>query len=287
MSQQMNSFGPVHLEVTDTARSARFWQEMIGLELRSNEDTGVELGTRDTTLVVLHGGATAPFRKGHSGLYHLAIHAPTAVDFARILARLIRLKYPMSPTDHTASKSIYLSDPDGIEVEITLETPERLGSVSVVGHNIRMIAADGSVHAGSEPLDVNTVLRALPDGAGEGTVAPTTKIGHVHLYTGDLAAAYRFYQQLGFVPANYWPQLRFGDLGDGGVFQHRIAVNTWQGEGVPQSPPGTARMRYFTLRFASPELLNTALRTIPTAEQRANGYLVRDPSGNPILLTTA
>jgi catechol 2,3-dioxygenase len=285
MTQEIISFGPVHLEVTDTARSAQFWQEIVGLTLRTQGDAGVALGTQDETLVILHGGATAPFRKGHSGLYHLAIHAPTEPDFARILARMIRRNYPISPTDHTASKSIYLSDPDGIEVEITLETPERLVSVQIDGHKARVIAADGSVRGGSEPLDVNTVLRALPAGGCEGALAPATKIGHVHLYTGNLAAANAFYQQLGFESVNYWPQMRFADLGAGGIFKHRLAINTWQGENAPQSPPGTARMRYFIIRFATQARLDAALRAIP-AEPHGNGYLVRDPSGNPMLLTT-
>jgi len=77
MTQEIISFGPVHLEVTDTARSAQFWQEIVGLTLRTQSDAGVEPGTQDETLVILHGGATAPFRKGHSGLYNRAIHAPT------------------------------------------------------------------------------------------------------------------------------------------------------------------------------------------------------------------
>ena len=285
MTQDLITYGPVHLEVTDTTRSARFWQEIVGLEQRSHEGDGVALGTQDETLVVLHGGARAPFRKGHSGLYHLAIHAPTAQDFARMAARMIRRHYRIAPTDHTGSKAIYLSDPDGIEVEITLETPEQMGSVRVEGRNVWMTAADGSVRGMSAPLDINPFLRLLPADEPEGPVAAATKVGHVHLYTADLADAYAFYQKLGFASFNFWPQLRFADLSAGGLFKHRLAVNTWQGEGAPQSPPGTARMRHFTLRFASQALLDTALRNVPAAEPRADGYFVQDPSGNKLLLT--
>jgi catechol 2,3-dioxygenase len=287
MTQDLITYGPVHLEVTDTERSARFWQEIVGLERRGYEDDGVALGTQDEALVVLHGGARAPFRKGHSGLYHLAVHAPTAIDFARILARLIRKNYPIGPTDHTGSKAIYLADPDGIEVEITLETPEQMESVRVEGRNMRIIATDGTVRGMSAPLDVNPFLRLLPAGEHEGPVAPATRIGHVHLYTADLTAAYTFYQQLGFEPSNFWSQLRFADLSAGGVFKHRLAVNTWQGEGAPQSPPGTARMRHFTLRFASQALLDTALHNVSAAKPHADGYLVYDPSGNQVILTVA
>lgn len=284
MAQEKLSFGPVHLEVTDAARSARFWQEIVGLEKRRAQYASIELGTQDKPLVVLHEIAKAPFHKGHSGLYHLAIHVPTEPDFARILARLIRKDYRMGPVDHTASKSIYISDPDGIEVEITLETPERLRSVQVNGHNIRVVAADGSIHSGSDPLDIEAILSTLPAGEVDRPVAAATTLGHVHLYTSNLADAHTFYTQLGFEPINHWPQLRLADFGAGGTFKHRLAINTWQGEGVSQSPASTARMRYFTIKFASQAYLDAALRSIPAVPHPA-GQLVRDPSGNQIVLT--
>jgi catechol 2,3-dioxygenase len=285
MTHDLISLGPVHLEVTNPERSARFWQDIVGLELRENTGEGVELGTRDETLVVLHGGAQAPFQRGHSGLYHLAIHAPTEPDFARILARMLRQRYRIGPTDHTMSKAIYLKDPDGIEVEITLETPERLRSFQIKGGRPVAVAADGTVRDGSAPLDIQSVLSTLPAGESEAPLAIGTKVGHVHLYTANLEAAHDFYKRLGFVPANYWADLHGADLGAGGPFKHRIAINTWQGEGAPQSPPGTARMRHFTVRFESQAQLDAALHSNPAAEQRADGYLVSDPSGNKVLLT--
>jgi catechol 2,3-dioxygenase len=90
------SFGAVHLEVTDTERSAEFWETVFGFQRRQNADDGTALGTADETLVVLHGGALAPYQRGHSGLYHVAIHTPDERDFARLLKRLSDLQYPAS-----------------------------------------------------------------------------------------------------------------------------------------------------------------------------------------------
>jgi catechol 2,3-dioxygenase len=96
------------------------------MKVRNTTGDYTEVGTDKNTLVVLYPTATTSFKNGYSGLYHLAIHPSTEGEFARVLARLIAKRYPISPTDHTMSKAIYMEDPDGITVEITLETPERL-----------------------------------------------------------------------------------------------------------------------------------------------------------------
>ncbi|WIB36069.1 VOC family protein [Curtobacterium sp. MCJR17_043] len=226
----------MHLEVTDLGRSTAFWTDVIGLVLRSESQDEVELGTKAQTLVTLHPGAQTGFLQGHSGLYHLAVHPPTEADFARILLRLIRVGWQISPTDHIMSKAIYLLDPDGITVEITLETPERLRGFHFDDNGPYVLRQDGSRSNGREPLDVRAVLAALPDDDTTLPVPEGTKIGHVHLYVGDLEAAYGFYRTFGFNQAVWAPRFHMGDLGGGGAFNHRIAVNTWQGIGAPQSP---------------------------------------------------
>lgn len=283
---EVADFGAVHLEVTDLGRSSAFWTQVIGLVLRSESAEEVHLGTPEQTLVTLHPGAHTGFLQGHSGLYHLAVHPPSEADFARILLRLIRVGWQISPTDHIMSKAIYLLDPDGITVEITLETPERLLEAHFDGDMPYVVRQDGTRSNGREPLDVRAVLEALPDDDTSLPVPAGTKIGHVHLYVGDLQAAYDFYKTFGFNQAVWAPRFHMGDLGGGGAFNHRIAVNTWQGVGAPQSPEGTARMRAFTLRLDTHERLDHVLGTVngPIEETQA-GYLLRDPSLNTLLLS--
>ena len=288
LPREIATFGAVHLEVTDLGRSTAFWCGVIGLTVRSETPDEVHLGTATDTLVTLHPGAKSTFLQGHSGLYHLAVHPPTEADFARILLRLIRSRWQISPTDHIMSKAIYLLDPDGITVEITLETPERMLEGGIDDTAMYIVRSDGTRSNGREPLDVRAVLDALPDDDTSIPVPAGTRIGHVHLYVGDLRAAYGFYKSFGFNQAIWAPQFHLGDLGGGGLFNHRIAVNTWQGQNAPQSPAGTARMRNFTLNLDTSERLDHVLGTLSsTIAEASGGYTLRDPSGNTILLTNS
>jgi catechol 2,3-dioxygenase len=277
------TFGAVHLDITDPDQSLAFWRDRVGLKLLGEEDGALSLGTDEQTLLVLHPGATSPARRGHAGLYHLAIHLPNEGEFARVLARLFDRRTFMSPTDHVFSKAIYLDDPDGIGLEFTLETPERLRSVRMTPTGPEVIDAAGQRRSGRDPLDVQEVLAALPDSDIDRPLPAGTTIGHMHLHVGDIDAGHRFYRDdLGFLDAN--------DFGSGvdfhanGRFKHRLAINVWQGVGVTQPPAGTAGLRYFTIRFDTPERLQAALGRVDGATPHPDGHLVRDPAGNAIVL---
>jgi len=284
MTQEIATFGAVHLNVTNLQRSLAFWTDNIGMKVRNTTAEFTELGTDKNTLVVLYPTAKTPFKKGYSGLYHLAIHPSTEGEFARVLARLIAKRYPISPTDHTMSKAIYMEDPDGITVEITLETPERLERLDFSKGAPKAIDKDGTVRSPSAPLDVQAVLKALPDNDISRALADDTKVGHMHLYVSNLEAANDFYLSLGFIQNMALPNLGMYDLSAGGAFKHRIAFNSWQSLNKPQAPEGTAGMRYYTINFDTPERLKTALQHLPHAEAQKDGYLVADPAGNRILL---
>jgi catechol 2,3-dioxygenase len=284
-SRELATFGAVHLDVTDADRSLAFWRDLVGLRPRGHDDDGaMRLGTEQATLLVLHPGAMSPARRGHAGLYHLAIHLPDEGEFARVLARLFDRRTFMSPTDHVFSKAIYLDDPDGIGLEFTLETPERLRSVRMTPAGPEVIDASGRRRSGRDPLDVREVLGHLPDADLARPLPAGTTIGHMHLHVGDIAAGHRFYgDALGFIEAN--------DFGSGvdfhanGRFKHRIAINVWQGVGVSQPPAGTAGLQHFTIRFDSPERLQAALARVDGATPHADGRFVRDPAGNAMVLT--
>ena len=163
--------------------------------------------------------------------------------------RIAQARVPQSPTDHIFSKATYLNDPDGIMLELTLETPERYGSIEVGADRITMLDSDGR--------------RAEPDraagrrrGRGAARMAatqicplpPGTYIGHVHLHVPDLRAAHDFYRDvIGFEEHAYMAPIGMADLGAGGRFPHRIAMNTWQGPSARQAPSGTAGMRRYEL----------------------------------------
>jgi catechol 2,3-dioxygenase len=277
------TFGPVHLEVRDAERTARFWQELAGFERRASDGRSIEVGTKDETLLVLTGGARSPYRQGHSGLYHVAIHPPNARAFAGVMKRFIDARYPIAPTDHTFSKAFYLDDPDGINIEFTLETPERFRGVRPVGNRLAFIGADGVERPGGYPLDLPKVFSAYEPGSEREPVARGTKVGHLHLYVANLDKSHDFYKSLGLETARYWPPMQAADFGAGGPFTHRIAINTWQGVGAPPSPEGSARMRHFEMRFATRDYLYAAAAN-PAAIDEGDAYAITDPSGIQIRL---
>ncbi|HEX2149193.1 MAG TPA: VOC family protein, partial [Actinomycetota bacterium] len=104
--------GAVHLAVTDRERAVTFYRNILGLEL-IDDGPVVRLGAGGRDLVVLHPGAPAPVEQGVTGLYHLAIVVPDRREFARFVKRMVEIRYPNSPTDHTLTKADYLWDPDG------------------------------------------------------------------------------------------------------------------------------------------------------------------------------
>jgi catechol 2,3-dioxygenase len=92
-------------------------------------------------------------------------------------------------------------------------------------------------------------------------------MGHVHLSVADVDETIRFYRdRLGLdVTARLGDEAVF--LSAGG-YHHHLGGNTWNSQGAGQAPPGTARLRSFTI-------------VVPRAE---TAETLQDPSGNTLVL---
>ena len=289
MQSELITFGPVHLDIQDVQLSLAFWCDVVGLRFLDATDGVAALGIDTVPLVILRESAKRPVQRGYSGLYHLAIQLPTEPEFARVVARLRALRCAFGVQDHVIAKSIYLRDPDGVALEVTFETPERVrsfrwyeGSPSAL-----VIDSQGRRRTGIEPLDIEEVLAVLPDHDIIRPLPSGTVVGHLHFQVADIGASYAFYREkLGFLPGMYAPWAGYGDLGAGGPVAHRIALNTWRGAGAPPRPMGVAGLHSFTLRFASTQHLNDAVTSIGNAEPRGNEYVARDPDGNVLVMSS-
>jgi catechol 2,3-dioxygenase len=286
-NSELIAFGPVHLDIRNLDQSVKFRHDLVGLNRLEETDESAALGIDGAPLIVLHRSATQPIQHGYRGLYHLAIHLPNEPELARVLARVSASRQRFGATDHIMAKSIYLNDRDGIELEITVETPERIRSYrwDEGSDGPLVIDAQGRKRRGVEPLPVEEVLSKLPDNDVMRTLPSGTTVGHLHLQVGNLEASYRFYgDSIGLIPNLYAPWSGYGDLGAGGRIAHRIALNTWHGAGVPPRPFGMAGMRSFTMRFPSRERLRDAVGRMGSAELANGEYLARDPDGNVIAM---
>ena len=287
MKSEMITFGAVHLDIYNLARSIQFWRDLVGLHPLDATDGVTALGVDGNPLVILHPMATRPIQRGYSGLFHLAINLPSEAELARVIARVRASGHRYGTSDHIVAKSLYLHDPDGIGLEVTFETPERVRSFQWEEgtESPLVIDSEGRRRHGVEPLDVDEVLAKLPDHNIERRVPSGTIIGHLQFQVGNLEASYAFYRdKVGLIPSMYAPWGRYGDLGAGGPVGHRIALNMWHGIGAPPRPSDMAGLHSCTIRFAKEEDLKAAVTRIGNAEQHGDEYMVRDPDGNALVM---
>ena len=152
--------GHTHLTVGDLDRSIAFYCGILGFELTArygNSAAFISAGGyhHHIGLNTWAGVGVPPQPKGYAGLYHHAILYPTRKSLATVLKRLMDAEYPMTGfSDHGVSEALYLDDPDGIGVELyfdraTEEWPRN---------------PDGTLAMGSDPLDLESLLRELEEG---------------------------------------------------------------------------------------------------------------------------
>jgi catechol 2,3-dioxygenase len=268
--------GAVRLLVSDLARSTNYYEQVIGLEVLGRERDAAVLGARGDALALvrLEAGrnlAPAP-RRPVTGLFHFAILLPERAALARFVAHLSRLGVPHGSADHLVSEALYLSDPDGLGIEVYSDRPP-----ATWRHE------GGELAMTTDPLDLASLLPAA--GGGSWTGAPVgTTIGHVHLRVGDLREARRFYQDaLGFdLTVWSYPGALFFAAGG---YHHHLGTNTW---GAPGAAAGDhARLLEWELHVPGAAAEAAAhVREAGYRVEESGGEVpaVRDPWGTRLVL---
>jgi catechol 2,3-dioxygenase len=280
------AIGRVDLTVASIERSRVFYERLIGLRVDEQPDGSVLLGgaARLPPLLSLVGDSAAPPRDPRqTGLYHFAILVPTRRDLAVALVRLAQGGWRLDgASDHLVSEALYLSDPDGNGIEIYRDRPREQWSVG----------PDGQLNMSTLPLDLDSVLSELrdapPDPEADAMMPEGTRIGHVHLQVSSIDDAESFYAGvLGFdVMVNLGTAL----FVSAGGYHHHLGLNTWHSLGGSPPPAGGVGLRAYELKLGDADALASALERVHAAgvatEPLPDGAtLVRDPSGNGILLT--
>jgi catechol 2,3-dioxygenase len=277
------NFGEVHLNVTNIEESVRFWTDIVGMKInRSGETT--EVGTSSRTLLVLHPGAKISKQKGFSGLYHIAIHVETEAELAHLFLRLNSKGWPMAPTDHVVAKSLYVDDPDNINIEFSVETPQRIAKELITENNFMVEDNKGHLRHPIEQLNINELVMTANDKKDDLPFPKSAIIGHMNLHQPELIDSYDFYKKLDFIPHVLISGQNWGDLGAGGISTHRIAVNLWAGLNAPPTPEYMAGLKYFTLKYDTKQQIQKVLAHFPKTEKNEKGYFLKDPGGNKILI---
>jgi catechol 2,3-dioxygenase len=272
--------GAVRLQVADLDRSLPYYEVVIGLQVLDRADGVALLGAdpQAGALVELHerpGVAPMP-RRGRLGLYHYAILLPARAALGRFVRHLRESSIAAGMSDHLVSEAIYLTDPDGLGIEVYADRPRQSWRYD-----------GGQLVMDTRPLDVDSLLAAAGTESWTG-VPPGTVIGHVHLFVGDLERSAAFYHEsLGFDQTVWsYPGALFMSAGG---YHHHLGTNTWAA-GAPPATENDARLLEWELVVPTRADAAAALAAVAggaAAVPKADGGVIRDPWGTPVRLRAA
>ena len=218
------ALGAVRLQVSDLDRSLAFYERVLGLTAQTRQAASVALGAGGASapLVVLETrpGVRPASPRATLGLYHFAVLLPSRADLGRFIAHLEGTGERIGMADHLVSEAVYLTDPDGLGIEVYADRPRGSwrAQPGPAGGAIELAMA-------TDPLDARGLIAA--GGGTPWTGMPSGAVmGHVHLHVGDLVEAAAFYHAaLGFDKVVWsYPGALF--LSAGG-YHHHLGINTW------------------------------------------------------------
>jgi catechol 2,3-dioxygenase len=271
--------GSVRLQVADLARSLDFYVNMLGLRVIESDVARAALAPQgdDRVLVELHerAGARPAGRAQRLGLYHFAILLPDRAALGRFVKHLAAVGLPAGAGDHLVSEAFYISDPDGLGIEVYADRPretwQRRGRELVMA---------------TDPVDVDDVARAAGDTEWTGMPAGTV-MGHVHLHVGDLVQARAFFSEaLGF-DRTVWSYPGALFLAAGG-YHHHLGTNTWAGSGAAVPRDDDARLLEWTIALPDATSIAAVAKSLTdagyAAELSGSELVTTDPWGTRIRL---
>lgn len=275
--------GPVRLQVTDLAQSLAFYEQVLGMRVLARTEAEVSLGAQGDgrVLVVLveKRGAMPHPGRGRTGLFHFAILLPDRPSLGRFVKHLAALGVRAGAGDHLVSEAFYLSDPDGLGIEVYADRPRDTWTMEA-----------GELKMATDPVDVASVVASAGATTWSGMPAGTV-MGHVHLHVGDIDRAGSFYADaLGFdrVVRRY-PGALFMSAGG---YHHHLGTNTWAGPLARAAEPHEAQLLEWTIELPSAQDVDAvaqALAQQSVAVTRAvsgSELVVRDPWGTPFRVRT-
>ncbi len=270
--------GVVKLQVADVERSIAYYDRVIGLRVLRRDGGVAELAPHgeDVSIVELHEheGATSVPRRGRLGLYHFAILLPDRVALGRFVAHLAEIGERVGMADHLVSEALYLTDPDGLGIEVYADRPRDTWRTS---GNVLAMATD--------PLDIDDLVRAGGNEKWRG-MPLGTRIGHVHLYVDSLETAESFYHRgLGLDKiVLQFPGALFMSAGG---YHHHLGTNIWAAQ-APRAGADDARLLEWTLYLGDRASVDAAAKSLALSGHdvsREDGAAVAtDPWGTAIRL---
>lgn len=246
--------GVVRLAVSNLERSIGFYGGVIGLAVLERKDRVARLGTAADHKPILEleeQPRVRPLgRATRLGLYHTAFLLPSREDFSSFLHHLRRERVSFAASDHSVSEALYLTDPDGLAVEVYADRERSQWPFD--GPELAM---------DTRPLQFATLPQVAED-SWQGAPAGTT-IGHVHLYVGDLPTAALFYHAALGMDIMTWRYPGALFLSAGG-YHHHVGANVWAAES-PVASKSDPRLLSWELVLPTTDDVASAAESLQTA----------------------
>jgi len=272
--------GRVILQVASLERSVAYYETVLGLAVLDRSAGVATLGVKGSADPIVElrerADARAVPRRGRVGLYHFAVLLPDRASLARFVAHLADVGAYAGMSDHLVSEAVYLTDPDGLGIEVYVDRPRTTWR-----------REGGQLTMRTDPLNVPDLLREAGKETWKGAPAGT-RLGHIHLYVSDLASAEAFYHAaLGFDKIVWsYPGALFMSAGG---YHHHVGTNTWAKD-APVATDEDARLIEWQIALpdaASVDAATTSLRRAGYAVDREGADAVaRDPWGTRVRLTS-
>lgn len=273
---EATTLGAVHLQVAELARSITYYRDVIGLRVLSSTAQNASMGPHgeERTVIELHElrGAAPVEPRGRLGLFHVAILLPDRAALGRFLAHLVSLGERVGMSDHFVSEALYLTDPDGLGLEVYADRLRKSWR-----------AEGGQLVMGTEPLDARAVIAAATDEPWTGAPAGTI-VGHVHLHVGDLTQAAAFYHEgLGFDKTVWeYPGALFMSAGG---YHHHLGTNSWARDAVAPAANEARLLEWHLVLPASDDIRAMRAHLDQTGiavQQDGSDLLLHDPWGTRV-----
>lgn len=268
--------GRVRLQVSDLERSHAFYSRVLGLEDIESGPGSVVLGAAGLPLVELRPGAHGPLRTPRLGLYHFAMLLPDRPALGRFLKHLLELGIEPGASDHLVSEALYLSDPDGLGIEVYRDRPREEWQVR-----------DKQLAMATDPLDFDGILAAANDETWSG-VAAGTVMGHIHLHVGEITAARDFYHHGLGLDLMVWSYPGALFLAAGG-YHHHVGLNTWAGPRAQSRRADEPGLMDWELVLPNAQSVASVAQSLisqgfAATREEIGGSIVSDPWGTNVRL---
>jgi catechol 2,3-dioxygenase len=268
------TLGPVSLKVRDLGSMLSFYEKDLGLIALRRDNEVVELRpskSAEPIIVLRHVPRAERAPDDAAGLYHYALLVPDRRSLAAAYLAIGNAGIIFDGfADHLVSEALYLTDPEGNGIEIYADRTRSHWKFD----------EDGYVDMTTQPLDIDSLLREVPDARRDGlkAIADATKVGHIHLKVTDLQRSITFYSSvMGLDLMRYYESAAFLSVGR---YHHHIGMNTWESLGGKPAERNWAGLEHVIITVPQENLneLSTMLADSPIAHNEGNGQLfISDP----------